>query len=71
MAEMIARLERGWDLSEREQDPATRDRLETFWMTLRHADDQACDAHQRESVAAAEIDAHAGALALAKRRLRI
>jgi len=68
---MMARLERGWDLCEREQDPATRDRLETWWMSLLHADDQACDAHQREPVAAAWIDAHADALALAKRRIRI
>ncbi len=64
----MARLERGWDLCERERDPAKRDRLETFWMSLLHADDRACDAHQRETVAAAEIDAHADALEL-KRHL--
>ncbi len=71
MAEMLARLETGWDLCVREQDPATRDRLETFWMSLLHTDDRACDAPQREPVAAAWIDAHADALALAKRRLWI
>jgi hypothetical protein len=67
---MMARLARGGEIRAREQDPATRNRHETCWMSVQHADDQACDAHQREPVAAAEIDAHAGARALAKRRLR-
>lgn len=50
MAEMMARLERDGDLREREQDPATRDRLETFWMSLLHADDWACGAQQRRQM---------------------
>jgi len=50
---MMARLEHGGDLCEREQDPAKRDRLETFWISLLHTYDQACDAQQRETVAAA------------------
>ncbi len=50
---MMARLERGWELCERERDSAKRDPLETFWISLMQAYEQACDAQQREPVAAA------------------
>ena len=44
--DLIARLDRGWDLCECESDLERRWALETFWISVLHEYEQACDAER-------------------------
>jgi len=44
IAELIARLDRGWDLCSAAIDPVERDRLESHWIRLLHDYERAVDA---------------------------
>ncbi len=46
IADLVARLDRGWDLCERESDQQRLNELETFWISLLHEYERACDAER-------------------------
>lgn len=43
IADLVERLELGWNLCDLEADPAIRDRSETLWISLLHQYERACD----------------------------
>lgn len=43
IADLMARLELGWRLCDREADPAIRNLYETLWISLLHEYERACD----------------------------
>lgn len=53
IADLVARLGRGWDLCERESDRQRLNELERFWVALLHEYECASDAEPQDMEVAA------------------
>ncbi len=53
IANLVDRLDRGWDLCDRESDQQRLNELERFWIALLHEYEYACDAERQDMEAAA------------------
>ncbi len=45
--ELVARLNHGWEICERETDQARRDRLELHWITVLRSYERVCDVERQ------------------------